>query len=173
MRRARAILFALALLPVFAAPAAAGGKPDRFLDPAPSFVIPAGDYCAFDVRLENVVDHLATTIYPPTADGSQRIMINGHVVVRVTNLASGAWFEVGNSAMITIWFFGDGSVKVAFGGPLFAFYTAAEAPVSTLPQGLWYVRGHGSEEYGADGSLISATAVGAVTDVCALLAPNG
>ena len=70
---------------------------------------------------------------------------------------------------MTIWLFADGSASASFAGGIFAFYTAEEAAVSSLDQGVWYVRGHGTERYGVDGSLLDAQAVGNIVDLCAAL----
>ena len=172
MRRVLAPLALAALLVViFTTPAAAGGKPDKFLEPAPDLVLPGGVYCDFDVLLHNVVDQGKTFIYPPTPEGDQRLKFNGHIISTVTNLENTSHVaELSSNAQITIWIRSDGTVDATFGGQLFAFYTAEEAAVSSLGQGLWYVRGHGFEHYGSDGVLTSAGANGRIVDVCALLA---
>jgi hypothetical protein len=172
MRRARAIPLALALLIFVAAPVSAGGKPDRFHDPALPLELPGGPdgICDFDVRLENLVDRIVVKVFPPNRAGAVRITLTGAVLARVTNLESGAWRDFRNNASVTIWEYPDGSASATFSGPVFAFYFAADEAVSSLDQGLWYVRGHGGEIYGSDGSLLSATAVGSIQDVCAMLA---
>jgi hypothetical protein len=172
MRRVLASLTLAAVLVVaLTMPVAAGGKPDKVLEPTPDLVLPGGVYCDFDVLLHNVVDQGQTFVYPPTPDGDQRLKFNGHILSTVTNLENASHVaELSSNAQITIWLRSDGSVDATFGGQLFAFYTAEEAAVSTLGQGMWYVRGHGFEHYGPDGVLTSAGAVGRVVDVCALVA---
>jgi hypothetical protein len=168
MRRARAFLTALFLLFVVVTPVAAGGKPDRFLEPASPIELPAGVFCDFDVTLTNIVDRGAIFVFPPRDDGSQRLVFNGFI--RSTASGNGQELVVNLNSKVTIWLFPDGRVEATFSGPVFAFYTVEEAEVSSLGQGIWYVRGHGGESYGVDGSLQSATAVGNIVDVCAALA---
>jgi hypothetical protein len=171
MRRVLAPLaLAVLLILVVAMPAAAGGKPEKFREPTPDLLLPGGTYCAFDVEIHNFVDQGQTFIYPPTSSGDQRIKFNGHVISSVTRVGTPRSADFSSNAQITIWFRSDGSVDASFGGQLFAFYTADEAAASSLGQGLWYVRGHGFEHYGPDGTLLSAGANGRVVDVCALLA---
>lgn len=176
MRRVRSVLAipsALILVLALAAPAAAGGKPERFAAPADPLPLPGGNdgVCAFPVLIDNVVDRSHGLAFPPDRNGTARLTFNGYVLGRVTNLDTGKSALFPSSATVSIYDHADGSVSVTFAGPIFAYYFEADESVSNLPRGLWHVRGHGGERYGADGTLLEARAVGQVTDVCALLAP--
>lgn len=172
MRRARSVSLALALLALGAAPAAAGGKPDRFQEPAPPLVVPGGPdgACEFDVEFSNTVDQSMTFIFPADTNGDQRLMVVGHVVLQATNLETGESVLFPNNGQLRIWFNADGSVEAAGNGQIMLWYLATDAPVSSVGQGIWYLRGHATEMYDAGGNLLSASATGSLQDVCALLA---
>jgi hypothetical protein len=171
MRRLVQSLLAAVLLASLAAPVAAGGKPERFPAPFPPLDLPEGVYCSFPVNLENLVDQTIGRAYPPNKGGVERLEFTGHVVTRITNTDTGAFVDLNSPAHVTLWLFPDGSFQVTFSGPIFAFYTAEEAAVSTLDQGLWYVRGTGSELYDPEGNLVEAVHHGNFVDLCALLTP--
>jgi hypothetical protein len=174
MRRVRPVILALAVLALSAAPAAAGGKPERFHEPALPLLVPGGPEgaCPFDVQFENTIDQLKTFVFPVDSNDEQRIVFVGHVVLEATNLETGESVLLPNNGKLTLWFRADGSVDASFAGQIMAFYFAADEPVSSLGQGIWYVRGHGTETYDAEGNLLSASATGGVQDVCALLAAS-
>ena len=89
MRRAAALLAALALLLMTAAPASANNDPHRSFLPADPFDLPAlgspGGICAFPVHVAWPVNkEYATTSYLP--DGSMVIKVSGRIFMSVTNL---------------------------------------------------------------------------------------
>ncbi|GLI00471.1 hypothetical protein Pa4123_57470 [Phytohabitans aurantiacus] len=79
--------------------------------PAPSspWEVPAGARCDFPVRAEPVVDEVRTRVFERYPDGStKREAYVGDLVLKVTNVASGASVEVDLS--------GSAMVKIAQGG---------------------------------------------------------
>lgn len=172
MRRLITAILALAVGLVAAGPVAAGGQPDRSPVPAGAFVLPGGPdgYCAFDVLIEDVISRGTEAVFPPKRDGTMTIRYTGFHLVRATNLDTDASRTFVLNAMVTIWVYEDGRVGAKFGGPVLAYYSAAEADRSSLGAGIWYVRGTGGETYASDGTFLDAWAAGHKENLCETLA---
>ena len=87
MPRVLAVVGAIALVAVSAAPVLAGGKPVKASDGSPPPVIyPAGEVCDFDLLYEDILNTSHSLTFPAADDGTERVLFGGRIVVRLTNL---------------------------------------------------------------------------------------
>jgi hypothetical protein len=162
MRRVLAALGAIALLAVSAAPVLAGGKPVKASDgPVPPVIHPAGEVCDFDLLYEDILNTSHSLTFPVGDDGTERVMFGGRIVLRLTNLDTGA-SRVYNASGPGTFTFGDTLVVHANGPWLLTFFEGdADGP------GAWYTRGHMRVEVDLDtGQVISVIRPANTIDVC-------
>lgn len=162
------------LLPVavLASPAAADGPP-----PGPpgawqpyraeSFTAPAGTLCAFSLRSEVVLDEewVRTTTAP---DGSLlRQEFVGPLVVRLTDVDTGASVKRSLSARAVAEYAPDGSFVLRIQGPAAVGFH----PGDSLPPGYYLLRGRHTVRFAADGTRTVVLDRGPEEDLCATLSP--
>ena len=115
-RRTAAVGGALALTLSLGSSAALAGGPDRVFLPAPDFIeLAAGDVCSFPVR----IDFLENREYGMTftsASGAQYMLVDGYLVTRETNLATGRSVVDNVSGPGRFDFNADGTTKITFYG---------------------------------------------------------
>ena len=162
MPRLLAIVGAIALLAASAAPALAGGKPVKAPEESqPPVTYPAGELCDFDLLFEDILNTSHSLTFPAADDGTQRVMFGGRIVLRLTNLETGA-SRVYNASGPGTFTFGD-SLIVTGQGPwlLYFFEGDADGP------GVWYTRGKIRIEADLEtGQIISANRPANTIDVC-------
>ena len=160
-RRAAASATLAGLLALGAsAPAALAGQPARapLFIPGP-FEFPAGAACAFDVRLDILVNEEVTTTF--TAPGTEvRILTTGRLIVGLTNEATGREIDVNISGPGWTTVHADGSSTLLFLGEGLPFVDGA----------LFVSSGPVIQELAPDGSIVSTSApTGHARDMCAAL----
>ena len=162
MSRILAVVGAIALVALSAAPVLAGGKPVKAPEESPPPVIyPAGELCDFDLLFEDILNTSHSLTFPAADDGTQRVMFGGHIVLRLTNLETGA-SRVYNASGPGTFTFGD-TLVVKGQGPwiLYFFEGDADGP------GVWYTRGPIRIEVDLEtGHFISASRPANTIDVC-------
>jgi hypothetical protein len=166
-RRWRAAVSAATLLglSLVATPVALAAPPEHSPTIAPPIEFPAGDVCGDAVRFENTTLRGGDTLFAPAPDGSQRLLARGSGVSLVTNLATGATYEMQGGVQITLTFAADGSVRAdAHGSDFIAYYLAGDP--FELGQGLYRIKGRLTEWYDPSGALIAARYSGKVVDLC-------
>lgn len=142
MRRAviATVVMVTALL-VGSTPAQAAGGSHGGWVPAPStgFEQPAGARCDFAIRAEPTRDEVRKLVLATYADGSpKRELYAGDLIVRYTNLSTGASTLVDASGTALIDYGTDGSMTWYVVGPaIFGF----RADGSSLPRGMWLIDG--------------------------------
>ncbi len=162
MPRLLAIVGAIALLAASAAPALAGGKPVKAAEESqPPVTYPAGELCEFDLLFEDILNTSHSLTFPAADDGTQRVMFGGRIVLRLTNLETGA-SRVYNASGPGTFTIGD-SLIVTGQGPwlLYFFEGDADGP------GVWYTRGKIRIEADLEtGQISSANRPANTIDVC-------
>ncbi len=162
MRRVLAVVGAIALVAVSAAPVLAGGKPVKASDGSPPPVIyPAGEVCDFDLLYEDILNTSHSLTFPAADDGTERVKFGGRIVVRLTNLDTDV-SRVYNASGPGTFIFGDTLVVHANGPWLLTFFEGdADGP------GAWYTRGHMRVEVDLEtGQVISVNRPPNTIDVC-------
>jgi len=162
MPRVLAILGAIALVAVAAAPVLAGGKPVKASDGSlPPVTYPAGEVCDFDLLYEDILNTSHSLTFPAADDGAERVLFGGRIVLRLTNLDTGA-SRIYNASGPGTFTFGDTLVVRAHGPWLLTFFEGdADGP------GVWYTRGHMRVEVDLDtGQVISVSRPASAIDVC-------
>jgi hypothetical protein len=125
-------------------------------------------YCSFPVLLEDSHASVKELAFPPDATGAQRLIYAGVFQSTLTNLDTGATTEVVIGSRVTYRFLADGTGRADASGRVLYYYTAEEAGVSELGQGLFLGAGRGFEEYDENG-LTRAGFTGRATDLCEVL----
>jgi hypothetical protein len=143
-----------------------GAKPAITPAPYPPLAFPAGSVCDFAISGTTSIDQTVKKVFSPDSRGTQRIMLSGHLAGTLTSPYASLTSNFTDQVIIRI--SSNGSTRVDAHGRILAFYFAGDP--SELGQGLFLVVGHLTEFYAADGTLLSATASGQVTDLCATLA---
>jgi hypothetical protein len=171
MRRALVVSISVMLLTVASASAALAGKPEHSRPGvAPPVEFAAGDICDFAVTLTSTEDRGTASIWE-LDDGTVRILIRGYASGTAANTDDGLSITHAGGYRIEVVIHPDGSADVSGSGTLFAWYFPGDA-IEGLSTGVFAVRGHGTEQYAADGSLVSAKFYGGhVVDLCDALAP--
>jgi hypothetical protein len=165
MRRSISILAALAAIAVLAAPVAAA-RPERVFLEAETFELPAGTSCEFTLRVEFLANKEFGLFFPVASDGSQQVIVTGHLVQRITNVETGASIDVNVSGPGKTISQEDGSAVVHGKGrsTLFLFPTDVDGPAA------WLASGPLDFAIDAEGNITAVSAPHHVEDVCALLA---
>ena len=162
MRRLFATFGALTLVAMSAAPALAGGKPEKAPEESPPPVIyPAGELCDFDLLFEDILNTSHSLTFPVADDGTQRQLFGGHIVLRLTNLDTGVSMMYNASGPGTFTY-GDTLVVEGEGLWLLYFFEGnADGP------GVWYTRGKIRVEVDLEtGQITSASRPSNTIDVC-------
>lgn len=134
--------------------------------PGGPFDIPAG-YCAFPVHGDILADkeYVQVVVQP---DGTEIETVTGTVKGRLTNTDTGRYVDLNVSGPGTFTFYPDGSATIVSLGNGLSQFDAGDQQQFGLP-GVAYTSGRFVTHYAADGTLLSLTQDGSVTDVCAML----
>jgi hypothetical protein len=148
----------VAAIAIVAAPIAQAGKPARAALFIPNVIdLPAGAACAFDIRIDVLVNQeFATTFERSGTDVLTHT--TGRLVVSVTNVATGAseTFNISGPGLNVT--HADGTVTIHYFGRGMPF----------ADNGMWVTTGPSLQEVAADGSIISTTfSSNRSRDVCA------
>ncbi len=131
---------------------------------------PAGEVCDFTVTLHTTEVRAQTSVWEDE-DGTVRYMERGYAESYAEN-STGDRVTHRGGYRIQVVVHPDGSVDVSASGALVAWYLAGDAIVGLTAPGAYRVKGHGTESYAADGSLVAARFYGGnVIDLCQELAP--
>lgn len=161
-----ATLAAAALLLGAAAPASADSLHDGWV-PAPSapWDLPAGVRCDFAVHGEPIVDEVRKKVLATNADGSPKTEVYvGDLVIRVTNVETGAWFDADASGQAVIDYRADGSMVWYVHGPVLV---GVAENGGNLPRGLYIIDGLYTLEISPTGYKTVTMAYGTTDSICA------
>jgi hypothetical protein len=155
------VTIAATAVPVLAA------KPERvpFGAPPPQDFA-AGDMCAdFPVRIETLVNKEYGLVFPEAADGSQRTIVTGRLVIRVTNLETDEALTLNASGPGVFTVAADGTLTITGWGRwlLYLLPTDAGGP------GIWLTSGRLTLHIG-DTGIVGLELPAHTTDICAALA---
>ncbi len=173
MRVFRPLLGAVAAFALLV-PAAASGDAQPSGGAGPQRV-PAGtepfdlgpEWCGFPIHVDIVKDKQYVTTRT-SADGSTRISILGQLVMRFTNVNTGASITRNVSGPTFVTVFADGTIRVVLTGRSFLTVDPPSQANSGLP-GLVFPTGRFVGIADATNTLVSYSATGQLTDGCALL----
>ena len=161
----RAVMLAGALLIVSAHPALADGP---IIEPGPSTTLQfrAGEVCEFPVSVETIVNQSLQKVFLDASGEPERIILTGQVILRLTNLETGASIDVNASGPALIIPHDDGSISLVGHGRGVQWFTPAneEGPALLL------ILGRATLDISATGEISNFTAVGTTQDLCAALA---
>jgi hypothetical protein len=159
-----------ALLLVSATPALAARPTHLPSGPLEPLELPAGTACDFGVTLNTTLLRAKTSIWEE-ADGTVRILDRG-LAVGYAESDPGLRATHSGGYRIEIVVHPDGSIDVSGSGTLFSWYFAGDPIVGLDDPGAYAIRGHLTESYASDGSLVAAHFSGGhVVDLCDVLAP--
>jgi hypothetical protein len=124
MRRLGLLGAVVAALVLGASPALGGDRPIRtFIDQSGlSFTLPAPDFCAFDVQVTVIVNREYVTVFPVAPNGSQKVLLNGTLVVLLKNLVTNKTLLVNASGPGYFTFYADGSATFRGEGLSLVFF---------------------------------------------------
>ncbi len=127
-RMARA-LSAAAIAAMLVPAGALAAPPTHSVSPNLPIEFPAGTVCADTIRFENLSLNAKDTAFAAGPSGSQRILTRGSGVSRVTNLDTGATYDMRGGFRIQLTFGADGSLRADATGTDFIAYYFAGRPV--------------------------------------------
>jgi hypothetical protein len=133
--------------------------------PSAPFDLAAGDYCAFPVHGDPIVDRVRVKTIARYPDGSpKRQLATGALMFRMTNTATGASTiaDAGGSAIFEL--FPDGSRTWHVIGPVLAAFKDGAA---NIPRGVWTINGLYDVHFSPTGFKTVTLFHGSVHDVCA------
>ena len=170
MRRAFALVAALALVLIAAVPVAAKGTPEIVrLEPSVLDADFLAGTCDFPVELVDRSTNGKLMFFPPEDDGSQLMRSTGGYVSDLTNLATGASITLHYYSKIDFDFQPDGSQIIHSGGSVFIFVFEGD-DLSVFDPGLYLVTGSTRSHVGPDGFALAPEQVkGKVVDLCAAI----
>jgi hypothetical protein len=156
----------VAAAPVASAGAAAGGSSGWVPTQTPSFTVPAGAACSFELHGEVLYDHELTRVVETFPDGSPRVQeFQGALGVVYTNVETGQSARRDGSGTLRATRDGNGGTEFLFEGngiaPIFA---GSPSP------GIYVVSGHVVLLAHPDGSREFAEVWGTVENMCETLA---
>jgi hypothetical protein len=169
----RLCCFVLLLATTAAAVASSAGAEAPLREPANNepLVVPAGIWCSFAVRLEAVEDHQTVTVFAPDRNGDTRVLITGHLVVRLSNadVASGKSIVLNSSGPAVIVIHPDGSQTDTTLGPATIGFHPGDEPGGPR---ILYLTGRATFDITSENVLIDFAATGKIrsNDLCASLA---
>ncbi|EST38802.1 hypothetical protein N566_05490 [Streptomycetaceae bacterium MP113-05] len=146
-----------------------GGRSGGGWEPAPSapWNMPAGARCDFAVHGEAVVDEVVQRVLQTHPDGSPKLVAyQGALVVRVTNIATGAYHDADAGGAALVEYRLDGSQFWHVLGPVLVGFAPHKG---NMPRGLYIVDGAYVIDIGADGYKRVEIAQATTTDLCALV----
>jgi hypothetical protein len=132
--------------------------------PSAPFDLAAGDYCAFPVHGDPIVDQVGVKTIEDYPDGSpKRQLATGALKFRMTNTATGASTiaDAGGSAVFDL--FPDGSQTWHVIGPVLARFKDG---VSNIPRGVWTINGIYDVNFSTTNFKTVTIFVGGVHNIC-------
>jgi hypothetical protein len=147
-----------------AAPASANVHHPWVPLPSAPFDLAAGDYCAFPVHGDPIVDQVRVKTIAEYPDGSpKRQVATGALKFRMTNAATGSSTiaDAGGSAIFDL--FPDGSQTWHVVGPVLARFKDGAA---NIPRGVWTINGIYDVHFSPTGFKTVTIFRGGVHDVC-------
>ncbi|MDT0344568.1 hypothetical protein [Streptomyces litchfieldiae] len=154
--------------PAAAAPAAAPAAPAAGWEPAPSapWELPAGARCDFPISGVPVVDEVVQLVTETHPDGSPKTVVyKGDLVIRVTNLETGAAHDADASGSAVVEYAADSSASFWYVvGPVLV---GVGENGGNVPRGLYIVDGVYTLDIGADGYKTIDMVAGTTDDICA------
>jgi hypothetical protein len=145
--------------------ALAAGKPvkEPVEYPPEGFDFPAGTFtgCDFATHIDILTNTQFSITFAADENGDVRQNVAGQLVVRVTNVDSGAWVDEKISGPGLLTYHADGSLTVVFLGRSLPLQPGAPLLVTS---------GRNVQEYAADGSSTLGPIHGRTFDVCAAIA---
>jgi len=162
LRRVLALASATVLVFAVTASPAMAARPTRDFLPLFDFiVIPAGDACAFPVRLDILENREYGVTFSDASGNVVRQLISGALIIGLTN--------VDNDRSITVDISGPAQIIVHADGS--ATYVLRGNSLPVVPGMLYRTTGTVVQEYDADNNLVSTSrATGTETDLCPALA---
>ena len=128
------------------------------------YELPAGVRCDFPVRGEPIVNQVRKRVLETYPDGSpKREAYTGDLVMRITNLDSGAHTDVDASGDAVIEYREDGSMIWYVKGPVLV---GIGENGGNLPRGIWRLDGVYTVEFSSTGYRTVTMARGTTHDVC-------
>ena len=88
-----------------------GGKPIR-IPPSgglSSGTLPAGEGCSFPVDIQELANNVSVKIFPPDANGDFRVLVQGRLVLSLTNATTGKSITLNASGPVHVTVHADGS----------------------------------------------------------------
>ena len=168
MRRPATLLAAAVVAATLILAAAAPASADKPLrEPLPSDDFVLSGSCDFDVFVHTVENKEFIKTYFDDDGNPTRQIINGRLVVELTNPETGESIVYNISGPGFVTFFEDGSVDSVAGGRSLAIFFPGE--VEDLPL-LFVNSGQVTYHFDPEGNLVGAEQVGEIEDVCAALA---
>jgi hypothetical protein len=156
------VLAAALVLPV----TASAEKPIKSPSPFPTFSVPAGVVCPFEMLWESPVNKNFQNVHLDANGNVRWIWGGGNNVARITNVANGKVYEVNTTGPGKNTFGADGSLTIDGTGHWLVGYGPADSPSSSM---IFY-SGHIVLHVTAEGVLSLVSYNGAApVDVCAAL----
>jgi hypothetical protein len=138
--------------------------------PAPTapFDRAAGVICDFAIHTEPTVDEVVTKVLQTYPDGSiRRDAFKGALVIRVTNTATGAYYDANASGSAVVDHHPDGSVTWYVVGPVLV---GSRGKGGNVPRGLYVISGFYKVDISSAGAETLTMVHGHIDDVCASIA---
>jgi hypothetical protein len=159
LRKLLFLLLPVALLALSTTTASATGKPQRLYGPLPQPLVNSGS-CAFDIDVKVVRNNEYVTSFYDANGNLARQLVNGALVVTLTNLQNGRAITVNISGPGYLTFNADGSILERLEGNSAVFF----------PGSFWLTSGRVDEKILPDGTAVLLRSSGNRQDVCAMLA---
>jgi hypothetical protein len=161
------VLSVVSLLLVLLLPASPASADKPLREPFPSGDIVISGSCAFDVFLHTIENKEVNKTYFDKDGNPIQQIVNGRLVVELTNVETGKSIVYNISGPGHLTFFEDGSLEFVLGGRSLNWYLPGE--VENLP--LMFVNsGQVTTHVDPAGNIVGVEQVGHVEDVCAALA---
>ncbi len=165
LRRGAALTVATLLVGAIAAPVLAAAPERTWIGEE---TILYDGYCEFPVLLQDSHSSVKELAFPEDGGGSLRYQYPGVFQSTLTNLDAEVSTEVVLGSQVRFDERPDGTAGASAWGSFLLYYTAEEAAVSEVGQGLFLGHGRAHEEYDETG-LVSASFDGRLIDLCAVL----
>ncbi|MFJ6381307.1 hypothetical protein ACIQI7_15095 [Kitasatospora sp. NPDC092039] len=137
--------------------------------PTPTYDLPAGSRCDFPVHMAAVVDEVERRVLEYAPDGStvRRAAFRGALVLRLTNTATGAWYDADAGGRSVVDYRPDGSQTWHAHGPVLL---GVGPGAGNLPRDLYTVDGVYTIDIGATGYRTLTIEHGSAEPLCAKIA---